>query len=118
MLVYPIARTPLWRPSILEPSSFKAMEDLLGPVRAAALRALGVERTTSALAACLNVSVSSASRHAGALRRAGLVIATRQGQHVLHRRTPLGDSLLTASAAVAPREAERVSVARTTCAGR
>lgn len=67
---------------------------LVGASRAQLLRALDRPATTSGLAATLRLALSTASRHTTVLREAGLVASRRQGNSVLHSRTPLGDSLL------------------------
>jgi DNA-binding transcriptional ArsR family regulator len=72
---------------------------LLGRTRAAVLRLTVREPTTSQLAATLGVGLASASEHARALRRAGLVSTTRTGRSVRHSCTQLGHRLLTAPTA-------------------
>lgn len=67
---------------------------LLGHTRAAVLQTLLEPRTTSELAQYAGVSLSSASEHAAVLRRAGLVISTRDRHRVRHTLTPLGVDLL------------------------
>lgn len=68
---------------------------LLGHTRTAVLQSLQESRTTTELAGCAGVSLSSASEHAAVLRRAGLVISTRERHCVRHALTPLGADLLT-----------------------
>ncbi|MFD0554624.1 helix-turn-helix domain-containing protein [Streptomyces rectiviolaceus] len=68
---------------------------LLGHTRAAVLEALQVPCTTSELARCAGVSLSSASEHASVLRRAGLIASTRERHHMHHTLTQLGSHLLT-----------------------
>ncbi|MDF5751736.1 helix-turn-helix domain-containing protein [Spongiactinospora sp. TRM90649] len=92
VLTYPVARPALWAPG--GDGRVRDLAELLGPGRAAVLELVGDGLTTTALAAGLNASASSASRHAATLRRAGLIRTVRQGQHVLHSRTRLGDALL------------------------
>jgi len=94
VLVYPVARRPLWLPDGAARPSEAALDELLGPTRAAALRCLDIPHSTSALAARLNASPSTASRHAAVLRRAGLAATERTGTSVLHTRTPLGTMLV------------------------
>ncbi len=72
----------------------RALADLLGPTRAAALQAIARGCTTSELAATLGVSVSTASEHASVLRRAGQITTARRGHAVWHALTPLGFALL------------------------
>jgi DNA-binding transcriptional ArsR family regulator len=63
---------------------------LLGSTRAAVLRALVAERTTTELAAAVGVSLAAPSEHAKTLRSNGLITTQRAGKAVLHRCTPLG----------------------------
>jgi DNA-binding transcriptional ArsR family regulator len=70
---------------------------LIGKGKAAALRAIGTGRTTTDLAAHLEVSASAASQHTATLRAAGLITSTRHGQRVVHTLTPLGTDLLNAN---------------------
>lgn len=74
----------------------RALADLLGPTRAAALQAIAQGCTTSELAATLGVSMSTASEHASVLRRAGQITTARRGHAVWHALTPLGFALLQA----------------------
>jgi DNA-binding transcriptional ArsR family regulator len=69
----------------------------LGVTRAAVLRALVDAHTTTTLADAVSISLSSASAHASALRRAGLVTSRRDGQAMVHYLTPLGLEVLAAS---------------------
>lgn len=113
LLTYPVSRRPLWIPrngrgeggvdggrggsagrSAGGSAGGSALDELLGSTRAAVLRTLDSGRTTTALAACVRVSASAASRHATALRRAGLIDTERQGTAVLHTRTALGTALV------------------------
>jgi DNA-binding transcriptional ArsR family regulator len=71
-----------------------ALATLLGPTRAAVLRALQQPFTTSALARQLGISSPAASMQAAALRGAGLVTSERHGQAVIHQVTELGSALL------------------------
>jgi DNA-binding transcriptional ArsR family regulator len=71
-----------------------ALAVLVGATRAAVLRTLARSSTTSDLAGCVGISVSSASEHTTALRNAGLVTSHRLGQAVHHHLTDLGFSLL------------------------
>lgn len=67
---------------------------LLGVTRARVLRAVFQPRSTSGIAECARISVSSASQHAAILRDAGLIISRRRGKIVEHHVTDLGMSLL------------------------
>lgn len=71
-----------------------SLATLLGPTRAAVVRALRRPLTTGALASQVGISLSSASRHAAALHACGLVISERQGKVVVHRLSDLGSALL------------------------
>ena len=71
------------------------LNELLGPTRAAALRAIGHRPlTTSELARAVHISVGSASEHAKVLRNSALVETARDGKCAYHRATMLGTMLL------------------------
>ncbi|GAA1937333.1 ArsR/SmtB family transcription factor [Kitasatospora viridis] len=70
---------------------------LLGRTRSAVLRLALIEPTTGQLAQQLGISAATASEHARALRRAGLLATVRTGRSVRHSCTQLGHRLLTAS---------------------
>ncbi|MFE0464813.1 helix-turn-helix domain-containing protein [Kitasatospora sp. NPDC058965] len=70
---------------------------LLGRTRSAVLRLTLREPTTGQLARELGISPASASEHARALRRAGLVTTARAGRAVRHSCTPLGHRLIAAA---------------------
>lgn len=94
-LVYPARGVgDLWAPAGRDPA---ALADLLGERRAAILRALEREASTTTLARRLRASPAGVSAHLGVLRRAGLLRARRHGREVLYRRTPAGDALLRAA---------------------
>ena len=67
---------------------------LLGPVRAGILLQAHAPRTTSQVAADAGIAVSTASHHLTVLRGAGLVTSSREGNRMLHLRTPLGEALV------------------------
>ncbi|MEW2636110.1 winged helix-turn-helix domain-containing protein [Streptomyces sp. NPDC048389] len=75
----------------------RALTALLGQARAAVLRTAASGATTGELARAVGVSASSASRHAGVLRDAGLITSSRNGASVLHTLTPVGASVLRAA---------------------
>ncbi|MFG2553604.1 ArsR family transcriptional regulator [Streptomyces sp. NPDC048581] len=75
----------------------KPLTALLGRARAVALCAASAGATTGEIARAAGVSASAASRHATALRDAGLITSIRNGQSVLHTLTPAGASVLRAS---------------------
>ncbi|MGC0315987.1 ArsR/SmtB family transcription factor [Kitasatospora acidiphila] len=85
-------------PTILAPPpAVDGLVALIGKGKAAALRAIGTGRTTTELAALLEVSAPAASQHTATLRAAGLITSTRHGQRVVHTLTPLGTNLLNAN---------------------
>ena len=67
---------------------------LLGPTRAAVLRALAEPRSTAELADAVEISAASASEHAKVLREANLIDTRRQGRSVRHSLTPMGRSIV------------------------
>ena len=99
------------RPNVLvyaaQPNGHPAAEDirpdlavgdslaaLLGPTRAAVLRALRGPRGTAELAAAVRISPASASEHAKVLRDAYLIETRREGRSVRHSLTALGRTIL------------------------
>ncbi|MZE75528.1 helix-turn-helix domain-containing protein [Streptomyces xinghaiensis] len=78
-------------------ASGRSLTALLGRARAVALYAASAGATTGEIARAAGVSASSASRHATALRDAGLVTSVRHGPTVLHTLTPAGVSVLRAA---------------------
>jgi DNA-binding transcriptional ArsR family regulator len=94
VLVYPVARKPLWIPEAATGGpGGSALDGLLGATRAAVLHCLSTSHSTTTLAARLRISTTAASRHAAALRAAGLVATERRGASVRHSRTSLGTAL-------------------------
>lgn len=75
----------------------RALEALVGPVRAGILLSAHVPRTTSRVAAEAGIAASTASHHLTVLRDAGLIVSTRDGARMLHLRTPLGEALVGAA---------------------
>ncbi|MGW7535423.1 winged helix-turn-helix domain-containing protein [Amycolatopsis sp. NPDC054798] len=73
------------------------LPDLLGETRARALHALAVPLSTAELAGEIGVTPGAASKHAGVLRRAGLVETQQDGNTVRHAVTATGQALLSAS---------------------
>ncbi|MGC9495384.1 helix-turn-helix domain-containing protein [Streptomyces sp. WG7] len=98
VLVYPLVHEP---PA--PPPSRSPLTALLGPARATVLRAVAHGATTGEIARAAGVSASAASRHATALREAGLITSRRHGASVLHTLTPVGASVLRAALRKAPR---------------
>ncbi|MFF7992076.1 ArsR/SmtB family transcription factor [Kitasatospora xanthocidica] len=84
--------TALWTDP--DDDSGEALGALVGPTRAAALRALTASCTTGELAARLGISSAGASQHATVLRQSGLITTRRVNNSVLHSVTPLGRALL------------------------
>lgn len=72
----------------------RSLGALLGPVRSDILLRAHTARTTSQVAADAGVAVSTASHHLTVLRGAGLVASAREGNRMLHLRTPLGEALV------------------------
>ncbi|MFI1359210.1 ArsR/SmtB family transcription factor [Streptomyces sp. NPDC020898] len=103
VLVYSVARKPLWIPEPVTgttdahiatgTSGGSGLDVLLGATRAAVLHCLATSHSTTTLAARLRISTTAASRHAAALRAAGLVATERRGASVRHSRTSLGTTL-------------------------
>ncbi|MEU9358658.1 helix-turn-helix domain-containing protein [Streptomyces sp. NPDC048301] len=67
---------------------------LLGRAPASVLRATATGATTGELARSAGVAPSTASQHATALRKNGLIVTDRHASSVLHTLTPLGAALL------------------------
>jgi DNA-binding transcriptional ArsR family regulator len=99
LLIYPIhpdvsTVVRLWQG--LDEAGDRALTRLLGPTRAAALRAIADGCTTTGLARRLGISPGGASQHAAVLREAGLVVSHRHRNTVRHTLTGLGVNLLNA----------------------
>ena len=96
VLIYPARLAPAH--AFEQGASHHQAEDplamLLGTTRAAVLRALRQPLTTTTLARHVEISPSSASAHAAALRAAGLITSERHGQAVIHEVSELGSALL------------------------
>jgi DNA-binding transcriptional ArsR family regulator len=112
--ISPVAATivdPPWQPTIVYPARGiaelwqhpaappEALARLLGATRALVLTTIDRPLSTSTLAALTELSPAGVSRHVIALRDAGLLTAARRGHEVRYGLTPLGRSLLRASAA-------------------
>lgn len=91
-LVYP-ARGVAERSGGPAPDRVRALERLVGPVRARILLELSRPATTTELATTLEVSLGTAGGHIAVLRDAGLIEGTRVGRRVVYRRTDDGDRL-------------------------
>lgn len=94
VLVYPLGHEP-WDSESPDDVS-DTLADLVGCSRAAVLEAAVAchQSNTSQLARRAGLALSSASQHLTVLRRAGLIISSREGNSVVHEVTPLGASLL------------------------
>ncbi|GGX88686.1 hypothetical protein GCM10010358_48300 [Streptomyces minutiscleroticus] len=93
-LVYPVVQSPVLFADPTAPAPDNALARLLGPNRAAVLRAAAEGGTTGELASRVGVSRSSASEHATVLRDAGLIVSARHRNAMIHTCTPLGRSML------------------------
>ncbi|WP_086668740.1 helix-turn-helix domain-containing protein [Lentzea kentuckyensis] len=89
VLVYPVARD-----LHVASAGKRSLEALLGRTRAAALEVIAGGCTTTELARRLGISAASASAHATVLRDAGLAVAQRHRNSVLHTASALGVELL------------------------
>ncbi|WP_461296647.1 ArsR/SmtB family transcription factor [Streptomyces harbinensis] len=97
VLVYPLLHeAPNPAPEHVSPAGrrHESLSNLLGRTRATILRAAEAGSTTGELARAAGVSAPAASRHATALRDAGLITSVRRSASVLHTLTPLGAALL------------------------
>lgn len=99
-VIYPATAAPVTRDPELDVPS-PALVSLLGATRAATLVTVvkAPALTTGHLAAALGVSAAAASRHATALRDAGLIATLRDRQTVHHAPTRLGTDLVHGSTA-------------------
>ncbi|TGB06987.1 helix-turn-helix transcriptional regulator [Streptomyces sp. MZ04] len=94
VLLYPLGHEP-WDSEAADDTR-ETLANLVGCSRAAVLEAAGECRqsNTSQLARRAGLRLSSASEHLTVLRRAGLIVSSREGGSVLHEVTPLGAGLL------------------------
>ncbi|WP_328876625.1 winged helix-turn-helix domain-containing protein [Streptomyces sp. NBC_00287] len=95
----PVMAIPLIHEPQAPPPSRAPLTALLGRARAAVLHSVAHGATTGEIARAVGISASSASRHATALRDAGLITSRRHGASVLHTLTPVGAALLRAGRA-------------------
>jgi DNA-binding transcriptional ArsR family regulator len=77
-----------------DPAAADSLAALVGPTRAAVLRALGKPRGTADLATTVGVSPATASEHAKVLRDASLIETRREGRTVRHSLTALGRTIV------------------------
>ncbi|MCF6526052.1 helix-turn-helix transcriptional regulator [Streptomyces sp. JJ36] len=94
VLVHPLAPAPGWLTRLRQSQVTPPVAQLIGSSRARLLELLEQPMTTTALAAAMRLVPSTTSRHASVLREAGLLTTRRDGNRVLHDRTPLGRALL------------------------
>ncbi|WP_305783428.1 ArsR/SmtB family transcription factor [Symbioplanes lichenis] len=80
------------RPAAARPPRDR-LAQLIGPGRAAVLRALAGPATTTGLAATLGLAPSTVSEHLTALLAAGTITRTRSGRHVVYAHSPAGATL-------------------------
>jgi DNA-binding transcriptional ArsR family regulator len=99
VLVYPIVHGLADGPAAPRTPAHtsRSLVVLLGRTREAILSSVEDGCTTTELSRRASTSLPSASRHATALREAGLITTHRHGGEVLHILTPLGRALLTRS---------------------
>lgn len=90
VLLYPLHHLPAATPDTDSPP----LNVLLGPTRAAILRASATGSTTTEAARRAGVTPTTASHHTAVLRDAGLITSHRHANTVLHTLTPLGAALL------------------------
>jgi DNA-binding transcriptional ArsR family regulator len=81
-------------PALANQAGTDNLAALLGPTRAAVLRALAEPKGTAELADGVGISPASASEHAKVLRDANLIQTQRQGRSVRHSLTPLGRTIV------------------------
>ncbi|MEV4755125.1 helix-turn-helix domain-containing protein [Micromonospora sp. NPDC049559] len=92
LLAYPCRGVAtLWAPPPAPDAG--ALTSLLGAPRARLLGLLDEPLATVEVARRLAVTPSAVSQHLRVLHATGLVTRTRDGRHVLYRRSPLGDQL-------------------------
>jgi len=77
-----------------DPVGGDSLAALLGPTRAAVLRALAAPRGTCELAGVVGISPASASEHAKVLRDVYLIETSREGRVARHSLTALGRTML------------------------
>lgn len=114
MIVYSIQGGPEFHRAVWGADDRNAthLADLLGPTRAAILRAVadGNAATTTEIADRLNITVGAVSKHTAVLRHNGLIISTRNRSRVHHTPTDLGLTLV--HEATSPVERNRLRLRR------
>jgi hypothetical protein len=92
LLAYPCRGiATLWAPTPTADAT--ALTSLLGAPRTRLLGLLDEPLPTVEIARRLTVTPSAVSQHLQVLHATGLITRTRDGRHVLYRRSPLGDQL-------------------------
>lgn len=92
VIYYPArGRGSVWLPRTRVPD---AVEQLVGPTRAALLARLGVPATTTELARETERTAPMINRHLTALHRAGLLERVQKGRSVYYSRTSIADQLI------------------------
>jgi hypothetical protein len=92
LLAYPCRGVAtLWAPTPTADAT--ALTSLLGAPRTRLLGLLDEPLPTVEIARRLTVTPSAVSQHLQVLHATGLITRTRDGRHVLYRRSPLGDQL-------------------------
>jgi Helix-turn-helix domain/Family of unknown function (DUF5937) len=95
VLIYPPRGVAeLWEDTVAEQGD--PLSALVGRTRAALLTSLDLPRTTTQLAAELDLSLAAVSQHLKILHNAALVTARRRGRMVLYQRTSAATTLLAA----------------------
>jgi DNA-binding transcriptional ArsR family regulator len=79
---------------LADQAGIDSLATLIGPTRAAVLRALAEPQGTASLADTVGISPASASEHTKVLREAYLIETHREGRSVRHALTPLGRTML------------------------
>jgi DNA-binding transcriptional ArsR family regulator len=93
-MIYPARGVALLWESAAPPAD--ALAKVLGRSRATLLNDLDAPRTTTDLAARLDMTPGGVSQHLSALRDSGLVSSRRNGRQVLYCRSPIADELVAA----------------------
>jgi DNA-binding transcriptional ArsR family regulator len=93
VLIYPAERPP-GMALTGTPTDGSGLNRLIGPTRAAVMRAVGSGATTGELARRIGMSAPSASEHASVLRAARLIMSRRDGNRMVHQLTAVGRQLL------------------------
>jgi DNA-binding transcriptional ArsR family regulator len=91
-LIYPARGVALlWE---TEPEAAPELGALIGATRARILAALDAPRSTTELAAQLDLTPGAVSQHLSVLAKAGLAVSRRERRVVLYGRTATGDALI------------------------